>query len=172
LLLEKPQQPISPSAPGLCHKQFGSSNLQKNPKKKIVNIHLEIKREKYMKKVKPETGNGVNEMDSISESAKVNESPIKSVFAVGAMIYGYDYVPSSSSFPCFPLQLRLRGHWNHRRKFHFSAVEFFIFHYCLHSQLLPFIFSAYTFSLISFSCRFFINHHLYSLLFYKNLLLL
>jgi len=134
LLLEKPQQPISPSAPGLSHNNHSSSNLQKNQRKKTLIIHFQIEREKEMKKVKVETGNDVNEMDSISEPTKMNESPIESVFAVEAMIYGYDYVPSSSPFPGFPLQLRLRRHRKQRRKFHFSVVVFFIFHYRLHSQ--------------------------------------
>lgn len=92
LLPQKPQQQASPLVSGLPRKQPRSSNLYVYIQKQfqigtgnfeITNLTLKGKRRSV-------TGNSMNKMNCVREPAEMDEGPIKSMFAVGTMIYGYD----------------------------------------------------------------------------------
>lgn len=80
------------------------------------------------------TGNSMDKMDGVSESAEMDEGPIEGVLAVGTMIDGYQYVSASPSLPCLSLKLWFccrRG--GQSRQIHLSpAVNFFLFLHRFH----------------------------------------
>lgn len=61
------------------------------------------------------TGDGVDQMNGVSEPTEVNDSPIEGVLTVGAMIHGYKDIAAAASLAGLSLELRLRNQRYQRR---------------------------------------------------------